>query len=83
MNELAENTQESSENFIELPDSNTIEGPEPEKELQIDIVDDRPEEDQKPKRASSDNVDEEIEGISGKNWLHFFEESFGDLKPNA
>ena len=24
MNELAENTQESSENFIELPDSNTI-----------------------------------------------------------
>ena len=31
MNELAENTQESSENFIELPDSNTIEAPEPEK----------------------------------------------------
>ena len=27
--------------------------------------------------------DEEIEGISGKNWLHFFEESFGALKPNA
>ena len=27
--------------------------------------------------------DEEIEGISGKNWLHFFEESFGTLKPNA
>ena len=66
MNELAENTQESSENFIELPDSNTIEVPEPEKELQIDIVDDRPEEDQKPKRASSDNVDEEIEGIGDR-----------------
>ena len=27
--------------------------------------------------------DEEIEGISGKNWLQFFEESFGALKPNA
>ena len=27
--------------------------------------------------------DEEIEGISGKNWLHFFEESFGALKPNV
>ena len=66
MNELAENTQESSENFIELPDSNTIEAPEPEKELKIDIVDDRPEEDQKPKRASSDNVDEEIEGIGDR-----------------
>ena len=66
MNELAENTQESSENFIELPDSNTIEAPEPEKELKIDIVDDRPEEDQKPKRAASDNVDEEIEGIGDR-----------------
>ena len=66
MNELAENTQESPEDFIELPDSNTIEVPEPEKELKIDIIDDRPEEDQKPKRASSDDVDEEIEGIGNK-----------------
>ena len=66
MNELAENTQESPEDFIDLPNSNTIEVPEPEKELKIDIIDDRPEEDQKPKRASSDDVDEEIEGIGNK-----------------
>ena len=62
MNELAEKVDD----FEDLAKSNTIEVPNPEKELQIDIVDDRPEEDQKPSRASSDDVDEEIEGIGDR-----------------
>jgi len=62
MNEVAENIDD----FGELAKSNTIEVPEPEKELQIDIVDDRPEEDQKSSRASSDDVDDEIEGIGDR-----------------
>jgi len=63
MNELAENIDD----FGEVPKSNRIEVPEPEKDLQIDIIDDRPEEDKKPQRASSDdNVDEEIEGIGNR-----------------
>jgi hypothetical protein len=62
MNELAEKVDD----FEDLAKSNTIEVPSPEKELQIDIVDDRPEDDQKPSRASSDDVDEEIEGIGNR-----------------
>ena len=62
MNELAKDVDD----FGEVPKSNRIEVPEPEKDLQIDIVDDRPEEDQKPSRASSNDVDDEIEGIGDR-----------------
>ena len=51
----------------ELAVSNTIETPE--SDVQVDVIDDRPLEDQKPPRASAspdDDVDEEIAGISDR-----------------
>ena len=49
----------------ELAPVNSIEVPIPD--VEIDIVDDRPQEDQKPPKAVSDNdVDEEIEGINDR-----------------
>ena len=49
----------------ELPSVNSVEVPIPD--VEIDIVDDRPQEDQKPPKTVSDNdVDEEIEGINDR-----------------
>jgi len=48
----------------ELPVVNTIEAPT--SDVEIEVVDDRPLEDQKPARASNDDVDAEIANISGR-----------------
>ena len=49
----------------ELPSVNSVEVPIPD--VEIDIVDDRPQEDQKPPKTVSDNdVDAEIEGINDR-----------------
>ena len=59
---MNEQTQEIQED--ELPAVNTIEAPV--SDVEIEVVDDRPIEDQKPARASNDDVDAEIANISGR-----------------
>ena len=59
---MNEQTQEIREE--ELPAVNTIEPPT--SDVEIEVVDDRPTEDQKPARASNDDVDAEIANISGR-----------------
>ena len=47
---------------LELAPSTEVQVPIPD--IEVDVIDDRPEEDQKPPRQASDSdVDEEIEGI--------------------
>ena len=63
---MSEATQKAEE-FEGLPSPQEVQVPEPDKDLEIDIVDDRPEEDQKPRRVAVDSdVDEEIEGIGDR-----------------
>ena len=59
---MNEQTQEIQEE--ELAAVNTIEPPT--SDVEIEVVDDRPTEDQKPARASNDDVDAEIANISGR-----------------
>ena len=63
---MSEATQKAEE-FEGLPSPQEVQVPQPDKDLEIDIIDDRPEEDQKPRRvAVNGDVDEEIEGIGDR-----------------
>jgi len=62
---MSEATQKAEE-FEGLPSPQEVQVPQPDKDLEIDVIDDRPEEDQKPRRVTVDNVDEEIEGIGDR-----------------
>jgi hypothetical protein len=62
---MSEATQKAEE-FEGLPSPQEVQVPQPDKDLEIDVIDDRPEEDQKPRRVAIDNVDEEIEGIGDR-----------------
>ena len=63
---MSEATQKAEE-FEGLPSPQEVQVPQPDKDLEIDVIDDRPEEDQKPRRVAIDSdVDEEIEGIGDR-----------------
>ena len=63
---MSEATQKAEE-FEGLPSPQEVQVPQLDKDLQIDVIDDRPEEDQKPRRVAIDgDVDEEIEGIGNR-----------------
>ena len=63
---MSEATQKAEE-FEGLPSPQEVQVPQPDKDLEIDVIDDRPEEDQKPRRvAVNGDVDEEIEGIGDR-----------------
>lgn len=63
---MSEATQKAEE-FEGLPSPQEVQVPQLDKDLEIDIIDDRPEEDQKPRRvAVNGDVDEEIEGIGDR-----------------
>ena len=62
MSETAQNVED-----FETPKAQQIESPEPDKDLEIEVIDDRPQEDQKVSRVSDDDeVDNEIEGIGNR-----------------
>ena len=63
---MSEATQKAEE-FEGLPSPQEVQVPQLDKDLEIDVIDDRPEEDQKPRRvAVNGDVDEEIEGIGDR-----------------
>ena len=62
MSETAQNVED-----FETPIAQKIESPKPDKDLEIEVIDDRPQADQKVSRVSNDDdVDNEIEGIGDR-----------------